>query len=99
MDIIAPDEGSKRLITSLHMADAALPVRGGKRIRRSWSDDEKRQIVAEATAPWASVADIARRYGTNANLVFNWRRAALAASLAGWRRRSRPVGVHGSTPR
>lgn len=31
--------------------------------------------------PGASVAEIARRYGANANLVFTWRRAALAAVL------------------
>jgi transposase len=83
MDITATDEGSKRLSTSLQMAEAALPVRGGKRIRRSWSDEEKRRIVAEAMVPGASVADVARRYGANANLVFTWRRAAQAASSAG----------------
>jgi transposase len=34
----------------------------------------KRQVVAEASAPGVSVAAVARRYGLNANLVFNWRR-------------------------
>ena len=51
---------------------------GGKRSRRSWSDEEKRRIVAEAVLPGASVADIARRHGVNANLVFNWRKTARA---------------------
>ena len=55
---------------------------GGRRSRRSWSDDEKRRIVAEAVLPGASVADIARRHGVNANLVFNWRKIARAALLA-----------------
>jgi transposase len=55
---------------------------GGKRSRRSWSDEDKRRIVEEAVAPGASVADIARRYGVNANLLFNWRKAARAASSA-----------------
>ena len=41
-----------------------------------WSDDEKRRIVDEAVVPGASVAEIARRHGVNANLVFTWRRAA-----------------------
>jgi transposase len=53
---------------------------GGKRSRRSWSDEDKRRIVEEAIAPGASVADIARRYGVNANLLFNWRKAARASS-------------------
>jgi transposase len=55
---------------------------GGKRSRRSWSDEAKRRIVEEAVAPGASVADIARRYGVNANLLFNWRKAARMASSA-----------------
>src|SRR3954453_6306293 len=54
-----------------------------RRSRRSWSDDEKRKIVAEALLPGASVAEIARRHGVNANLVFNWRRSARAACSAG----------------
>jgi transposase len=33
--------------------------------------------------PGASVAEIARRHGVNANLVFNWRRSARAACAAG----------------
>jgi len=57
-------------------------VAGGRRSRRSWSDDEKRRIVAEAVLPGASVADIARRHGVNANLVFNWRKIARAGLLA-----------------
>jgi transposase len=55
---------------------------GGRRSRRSWSDDEKRRIVAEAVLPGASVADIARRHGVNANLVFNWRKTAGATLSA-----------------
>src|SRR3954464_12103767 len=70
--------------------DSAIPGQGAlsstpvpKRSRRSWSDDEKRKIVAEALLPGASVAEIARRYGVNANLVFNWRRSARTACAAG----------------
>lgn len=82
MDIIATDRETKRLMPSVQMTAGALPAGGRKRTRRSWSDDEKQRIVAEATAPGASVADIARRHGANANLVFTWRRAALAAAGA-----------------
>lgn len=57
-------------------------ARGGKRSRWSWSDEEKRRIVEAALRPGASVADIARRHGLNANQVFNWRKVAWAASSA-----------------
>ena len=44
-----------------------------KASRRSWSREEKRRIVEEASRP-ASVADVARRHGLNSNQVFNWRK-------------------------
>src|SRR5271157_128668 len=47
----------------------------GERVRRKvWSDELKREIVAAASAPGASVSVVARRYDVNANLVFTWRR-------------------------
>ena len=61
------------------MTNPTLNSVGGRRSRRSWSDEEKRRIVAEAVLPGASVADLARRHGVNANLVFNWRKIARAA--------------------
>jgi transposase len=66
---------------SAQHASSSTPV--SRRSRRSWSDDEKRRIVAEALLPGASVAEIARRHGVNANLVFNWRRSARTACSAG----------------
>ena len=64
------------------MTNPTLSAIGGRRSRRSWSDEEKQRIVAEAALPGASVADIARRHGVNANLVFNWRKTAGAALSA-----------------
>jgi transposase len=66
--------------SSLNSTSPPLEAAADKRLRRSWSVEEKRRIVAEAVLPGASVADIARRHGVNANLVFNWRKRALAAS-------------------
>ena len=43
-----------------------------RRVRRFWSDDEKRRIVAQARVPGVSVSQVARRYDVNANQVFNW---------------------------
>ena len=45
-----------------------------RRSRRRWSEEFKRRVVAEAMAPGASAAAIARRYDLNANLLFNWKR-------------------------
>ncbi|MCP4316497.1 MAG: transposase [Hyphomicrobiales bacterium] len=43
-----------------------------KRVRRSWSDEEKRLICSQTRVPGVSVAQVARRYLMNANLIFNW---------------------------
>ena len=43
-----------------------------KRVRRAWSDDEKRSICAQTLVPGVSAAQVARRYAMNANLIFNW---------------------------
>ena len=47
---------------------------GEDRRRRTWSADQKQRIIAESFAPGASVAEVARRYGLNANMLFTWRR-------------------------
>ena len=47
---------------------------GGERRRRTWSADQKQRIIAESFAPGGSVAEVARRYGLNANMLFTWRR-------------------------
>ena len=50
-----------------------MGLRVVRRTRRLWSDDEKRSICLQTTAPDVSVA---RRYGLNANLIFKWVRDA-----------------------
>ena len=40
--------------------------------RRVWSDDEKRTICAQTVTEGVSVAQVARRYSMNANLIFKW---------------------------
>jgi len=45
-----------------------------KQKKRRWSDEEKRSICFQTTAAGVSVAQVARRYAMNANLVFKWLR-------------------------
>ena len=45
-----------------------------RRTKRLWTDEEKRSICLQTTAPGVSVAQVARRYGLNANLIFKWLR-------------------------
>jgi transposase len=45
-----------------------------RRVRRWRSISEKRQIVQLTLEPGASVAEVARLHGVNANQVFKWRR-------------------------
>src|ERR1700727_2942155 len=57
------------------MSDAGVQgANGGERRRRTWSADQKQRIIAESLAPGASVAEVARRYGLNSNMLFTWRR-------------------------
>jgi transposase len=47
---------------------------GTKRKNRSWSFDEKRSICHQASVAGVSVAQVARRYAMNANLIHKWLR-------------------------
>ena len=40
--------------------------------KRFWSDDEKRSICAQTIVPGVSIAQVARRYSMNANLIHTW---------------------------
>ena len=45
-----------------------------RRTKRLWTDEEKRSICFQTTAPSVSVAQVARRYAVNANLIVKWLR-------------------------
>jgi transposase len=53
--------------------------------RRYLALEQKQRIVQETLAEGASVAQVARVHGLNANLVFNWRRLYQAGQLCGRR--------------
>ena len=75
------------------MDTTPLEVSNGPLVRRAVTRRirtlaEKIQIVAEANTPGASVAEVARRHGVNANLVFNWCRQHRRGALERHTRRS-----------
>ena len=45
-----------------------------RRTKRLWTDEEKRSICFQTMAAGVSVAQVARRYSVNANLIFTWLR-------------------------
>jgi transposase len=53
----------------------AVELSADRRVRRFRSISEKLKIVQLALKPGASVAEVARAHGVNANQVFKWRRA------------------------
>lgn len=46
------------------------------RKRRIYSRAFRLQVLAETREPFVSVAEVARRHGMNANVIFNWLRDA-----------------------
>ncbi|MDP5361083.1 MAG: transposase [Paracoccaceae bacterium] len=42
--------------------------------KRVWSDEEKLSICTQARVPGVSVAQVARRYAMNTNLIHKWLR-------------------------
>jgi transposase len=53
--------------------------KGQTKRRRRFTDEFKRQVVAETLSGERSVAGVALRHGLNNNLVFTWRRRQLRA--------------------
>ena len=50
--------------------------------KRFWSDDEKRSICEQTHAGGVSVAQVARRYAMNTNLIHKWLRDPRFASAS-----------------
>jgi transposase len=50
-------------------------ITGGRR-RRSWTAEEKDEILAASAEPHANISEVARRFGVNRGLLGVWRRQA-----------------------
>jgi len=64
----------------MDVLSAAVPAAGKRRKRSAL---ERLRIVEETLVPGASVAQVARSHGINANQVFAWRKLHLAGKLGG----------------
>jgi len=51
-----------------------ITVFSGPERRRRWSDEDRLQILTDAFAPGACVAEVARRHDVSTALVYTWRR-------------------------
>jgi transposase len=59
-----------------------VEIRTGIGRKRRWPDEEKGLIVAEAVAPGAVVAEVARRHDLTPQHLFGWIRAAKDGKFA-----------------
>lgn len=50
--------------------------------RRRWSEEERLQILSEAFAPGACVAEVCRRHDISSALIYTWRGKLLDAGAA-----------------
>jgi transposase len=53
---------------------ARFELFSGPERRRRWSDEQKRAVVAAASAPGAIVAEVARRADVRRGQIYRWRR-------------------------
>jgi transposase len=58
-----------------------VSVLSGPERRRRWTPAEKRRIVEESLAPYASVIEVAGQHDVHPNLLTVWRRQARTGSL------------------
>ncbi len=79
----------------------AIDKAGRRKVQRripAHAHEDKQRVIAEANARGASVAEVARGHGINANLVFNWRRQDQQGVLEAHTRRVKllPVQISGA---
>ncbi|PAX06311.1 IS66-like element accessory protein TnpA [Sphingomonas lenta] len=67
--------------------------------RRSYTDEQRAEVLAEAARPGAVVAQVARRYGIAESLIYDWRkRRRCAEPTAGEPLRIVPYGMVAELP-
>ncbi len=67
--------------------------------RRSWTQEQKREIVAESLGPELTPADVARKHGISTGQLYTWRRQMVSlCSAASTRPMPRFAAVELSAP-
>jgi transposase len=67
--------------------------------RRSWTLEQKREIVAESLGPDLSPSEVARKYAIGTGQLYTWRRELLPAPMERMRRPARFAQVELAPPR
>jgi transposase len=83
--------------TSARGCGQATEVTSGKR-RRSWTAEQKRQIVAESLVPGASAAAVARKHGISSGQFYAWRQQLVLSGAFGAATAPRPSAVRADEP-
>ena len=65
---------------SAHNGRIEVLVRADR--RRSWTQEQKRQIVAESLGPELTPADVARKHGISTGQLYTWRRQMVSLCSA-----------------
>jgi transposase len=66
--------------TSGRRAPVELITRGER--RRVWTEEQKREIVAESLGPALTPTAVARKYGISTGLLYGWRQKILGRQMA-----------------
>ena len=86
MDAIAPElipeteSGHTTSRKSAHNGRVEILVRADR--RRSWTPEQKREIVAESLGPDLTPADVARKHGISTGQLYTWRRQMVSLCSA-----------------
>ena len=62
------------------MATVEVITRGER--RRIWTDDQKREIVAESLGSALTAAEVARKWGISSGLLYGWRQKLLGGGAS-----------------
>ena len=87
---------SEAVVSEAVVSEAAV-WNAVRRYRQRWAVSKKLEIVRLAMLPGASIAEVARTHGVNANQVFSWRRAYQRGELNEPSGALIPVRVSGAT--
>jgi transposase len=65
---------------SVRRAPIEFITRGER--RRVWTEEQKREIVAESLGPALTPTEVARKYGISTGLLYGWRQKILGRQVA-----------------